>query len=330
MKKIFLTIQFAALMAGLPAFALVGGPFDNGEYSVLNERNGVYEAAFSFKNGSGYAQWTADNRQGDIATGGTVTQNLGAGSLINTANNANNANRTVLYYKGVVYFGSAFGQVDTSARTIQGFCNATSDYSTSATTTTQSAGFFVASTSSAFSSNTVVSSGRNYTANVNWTGKITETTPQLRFSGDGELSIIAPNGAEAIASLAYSGYQQLIQAIGQSVSQSGAQTGFTGANYTAAASSIAQILNGTAGTPASQTITPTYAQAVGPTGAAVDVNGNGIFNDDLVQSGQTIVNVAAVAGTPTLASYLLGTGPENSYNEATKEKIKVTGYRRFF
>jgi hypothetical protein len=332
MKKIFLTIQFAALMAGLPAFALVGGPFDNGEYSILNERNGFYESAFSFSNGSGYAIWTADNRQGDVAAGGAVTQNLGAGSLINTANSANNGNRTVLYYKGVTYFGSAFGEVDATARTIMGFCNASSDYSTQATTTTNQQGIFTATSSSAFSTSTVVSSGRNYTANVNWTGKITATSPQLRFSGSGELSIIAPNGAEAIASLAYTAYSQLVDAIAQSVSDSGLLLGLSsapGTVYTGAASSIAQILNGTPGTAASQTVTPVYGQALNGL-VPVDVNGNGITNDDLVVTGQTVTNIAAVAGTPSLASYLAGTGPDNSYNEAVKEKIKVTGYRRFF
>ena len=218
MKKISLFIQIAALTAGLPAFALTGGPFDNGSYGILDERNGFYESAFSFSNGSGYSVWTADNLQGALSTGGTVTPNIGAGSLINSSGSTNNANRTVIYYKGVTYFGSAMGQVDTTARTIQGFANATSDFSTAQTTQTANTSFFASNTSTAFSTNTVVSSGRSYTANLNWTGKITATSPQLRFSGTGELAIIAPNGAEAIAGLAYSGFSQLITGIASSVS----------------------------------------------------------------------------------------------------------------
>ena len=336
MKKISLFIQIAALTAGLPAFALSGGPFDNGNYSVLLEREGVYEAAYSFKNGSGYSQWTADNSQGDVATGGSLSVNLGAGSLITASGGSNNANRTVLYYKGVTYFGSAFGQVDTEKRTIQGFGNANSDYSTSASTSQQNNGFFSTTTSSSFSTSTVVSSGRNYSANVNWTGKITDTAPQLRFSGSGELSIISPNGAESIASLAYTGYSQLIDAIAQSVSQSGVLIGLSdnpGTVYTGAAASISQVLNGATSTPATQTITPTYAQATNTTAGVtvpVDVNGNGITNDDLVVVGQTVTNTAAVAGTPSLLSYLQGTGPDNSYEEAVSEKITVTGYLRYF
>ncbi len=326
MKKFSLLLQIVALTAGLPAFAITGGPFDNGSYSILDERNGVYEAAYTFKNGSGYSQWTADNSQGDSAGQGTFTPNIGAGSLLTASGSTSNANRTVLYYKGVTYFGSAFGQVDTTKRTIQGFGNATSDFSTATTTTTQQQGIFTTASSSAFSTNTVVSSGRNYSANLNWTGKITETTPQLRFTGTGELGIIAPNGSEAIASLAYTGYQNLIDAISRSVSSSGGA--FSQPDYPGAAAAIAGILNGSGSTPT--IITPAaYAQAVGADGLTrVDVNGDGIFNNDLVPTGAIVQ--AATVGTPSLASYLDGTGPDNSYEEATVEKIKVSGYRRYF
>lgn len=336
MKKIFLFIQLVALSSALPSFALTGGPFDNGSYSILDERNGFYESAYSFSNGSGYSQWTADNSQGDlVAAGGGLSVNIGSGSLLTaTGGSTNNGNRTVLYYKGVTYFGAAMGEVDTTARTIMGFGNATSDYTTTQTTQQQQAGIFTASSSTAFSTNTVVSSGRAYTANINWTGKITKTSPQMRWTGSGELSIIAPNGSEAIASLAYTGYQGLITAINSSVSRSGAQLGFDPATYTAGASAISQILNGSGGTPASSTTTPGFAQALGPlvggVQAPVDVNGDGIFNNDLVQNGQVVTNTAAVAGTPGLSTYLSGTGPDNSYDQSTVEKIKVTGYRRYF
>lgn len=336
MKKISLFIHIAALLSGIPAFAISGGPFDNGSYSVLLERSGVYEASYSFKNGSGYSQWTADNTQGAISQGAQITENVGAGSLITEFGSSNNANRTVLYFMGVTYFGTAFGQVDVEARTIQGFGNANSDYSTVSTQTQQNNGFFSVTTSSSFSSNTVVSSGRSYTANVNWTGKITKTYPQLRFSGSGEIAIIAPNGAEAVASLAYTGYSQLIDAIAQSVGQSGGPN--TNPDYTGAAAAISSVLSGTAGTPASTTITPTYAQAIGaPTvvgtqivQTAIDVNGDGIFNNDLIVSGQAVANRAEVPGTPSLSSYLEGTGPANSYKESLVQKINVTGYLRYF
>ena len=344
MKKIFLTIQFAALMAGLPAFALVGGPFDNGDYSILNERNGYYQSSFTFKNGNGYAIWTADNLQGTVTQGATLTPNISSGSLLTPApQGSHNANRSVFYYKGVTYFGSAMGQVDMEGRTIAGYCNANSEYETA--NAQASTGQFAILATTVTNTSTVVASGRSYIANANWTGKITSTSPQVRFTGDGELVIIAPSGQETIAGLAYNAFQGLLDSIVASVAASGNSIfGVTPGLYADAQAAISGALSGTAtiaAVPASSTVTttniPAYAQATNAAGAPVDVNGNGIFNDDLVVSGQ-VTNVQAVntaatnasPGAPGLDDYLTGTGPEQSYEESTKLKMQVSGYRRYF
>jgi hypothetical protein len=350
MKKIFLTIQFAALMAGLPAFALVGGPFDNGDYSILNERNGYYQSSFTFKNGNGYAIWTADNLQGTVVQGGSLTPNVSTGSLITPApQGSHNANRSVFYYKGVTYFGSAMGQVDMEARSISGYCNANSEYET-ANAQAASGGQFALLATTVTNTSTVVASGRSYIANANWTGKITSTTPQVRFTGDGELVIIAPSGTETIAGLAYNAFQGLLDSIVASVAASGQSIfGVTPGLYADAQAAISGALSGTgaiAATPA--TITPvfTYSQAIGPdpdgtgplVGTAVDVNGDGIFNNDLVPSG-TATGAGNTASTPAqnanpgapgLDDYLTGTGPSASYDESERVKVQVTGYRRYF
>jgi hypothetical protein len=220
MKKIFSLIQLAVLSAGSSAFALVGGPFDNGDYSVLLERAGYYQSSYSFKNGSGYSLFSPDNIQGALVQGqNNITPNVSAGALSTPSGQANNANRTVIYFKGITYFGSAFGEVDIQSRRISGYGNASSDFAVSATQTQQQAGFFSQSNVTSFSAATVTASGRSYVANVNWQGKITATHPQLRYSGSGELSIISPTGQAAIAGLAYSGYSGLISAINQAVSQ---------------------------------------------------------------------------------------------------------------
>ena len=57
----------------------------------------------------------------------------------------------------------------------------------------------------------------------------------------------------------------------------------------------------------------------------------------VVVSGQ-VTNVQAVntaatnasPGAPGLDDYLTGTGPEQSYEESTKLKMQVSGYRRYF
>jgi hypothetical protein len=337
MKKIFSLIQLAVLSAGSSAFAIVGGPFDNGDYSVLLERSGYYQSSFTFKNGSGYALWSPDNTQGALLQGQTVTPNLGAGAL--TGQSTGNANRSVIYYKGVTFFGSALGEVDVQSRLISGYCNANSEYSVSATTNQQQAGFFTQSNVQTFGSSTVVQSGRSYTANVNWQGKITATQPQLRFSGEGELSIISPNGRSALASLAYDAFSQLLSAISQSVSSTGNNLVVPVGIYANAQVAIAGALTGSPGTPATPaSVTPafSYTQATNAAGVPVDVNGDGIFNNDLVPSGYDAINTistpfaAAIPGAPGLDTYLDGTGPDQSYKESENVKIKVRGYRRFF
>lgn len=219
MKKIFSLIQLAVLSAGSSAFALVGGPFDNGDYNVLLERGGYYQSSYSFKNGSGYSLFSPDNTQGALLQGQTLTPNISAGALSTPTGQANNANRTVIYFKGITYFGSAFGEVDVQSRRISGYGNASSDFSVQSTQTQQQEGFFSQSNVTSFSSATVTASGRSYVANVNWQGKITATQPQLRYSGSGEIAIISPTGQAAIAGLAFEGYSGLISAINQAVSQ---------------------------------------------------------------------------------------------------------------
>ncbi len=222
MKKIFLLIQSAALLAGVQAHALVGGPFDNGEYSILNERSGFYQTNFSFRNGSGYAIWTADNLIG-VATQGTQTVlNTGTGSLLTPSTGGalseHNGNRSILYYKGVTYAGSAYGSADVGGRKIEGYVNASSESDSSATATTQQqSGFFGQTSTSTTSTSTVVATGRSYVVNLGWFGDITATAPTLRFEGEGELTIIAPNGRETLAGLAFEGYSGLIQAINSSI-----------------------------------------------------------------------------------------------------------------
>lgn len=261
MKKIFLLIQFAALTAGVNAFAIAGGPFDNGDYSILNERNGFYQETFTFQNGNGYALWTPDSLIGTSTQGATVTPNVGTGSLFTpattTALSSHNANRSVFYYKGVTYFGSALGSIDMEARSVQGFYNASSEFQSVSTTTqaTSSSFFFGQANTTTNNSSNVVSSGRSYVINASFTGEITETSPQLRYSGVGELTVISPNGNEAIAGLAYGGFSGLISSINQSVAQSGTGGIFNNTNYTSAQAAIASALTN---------LTP-YLTGTGPT-----------------------------------------------------------------
>lgn len=222
MKKIFWMIQVAALSASMQAFALVGGPFDNGDFSILLDRNGYYQASFTYQNGNGYAIWTSDNLIGASSTGNTTSINYSTGSLLTAGTGAalseHNANRAVLYYKGVTYIGSAYGAVDFDGDTIQGNVNATSELSIATTATSTSQNLIGQSSTTTANLDQVVTNGRSYVANIGWTGEITDSSPTLTFSGTGELAVIAPNGRETLAGLAYGGYAGLIDSINASVS----------------------------------------------------------------------------------------------------------------
>lgn len=168
-----LSILAVSLLVGTKASAFVGGPFDNGDYSILLERGGVYQATFSFSNGSGMALFN-ENNSFEVATGTTVT---GMFSI---------NNRSVFYYKGVTYFGTATGIVDVDARRVTGFTNGSSDY----TTTTPVNAVPQAGTASARPVNIGYNGNVGFVANSTFTAKITSTAPILRFRGNGTVSFM--------------------------------------------------------------------------------------------------------------------------------------------
>lgn len=293
MKKFFLMLQLAALTAGSSAFALTGGPFENSDAGILLERGGFYQTSYSYRNGNGYSIWTADNQLFDV-TG------FGTGDLFTPAtavSGSHNGNRTVLYYKGVTYFGSAMGSVDLDAREIQGFANASSEFSFTTVQQQTQNNFITSQVSTLVNSDVVVQSGRGYTANIGWTGKIYDRAPILRFKGKGELFIISQNGSESVASLANSAFTQLIGAIVTNVASSGGQLQ-TGALFGQAQVAIANALSGFPG---------------------IDVNGNGVFTD----AGDT-------APAPGLQQYINNSGPSANYEQGERQRVRVKGLRRFF
>lgn len=160
-----------AFVATPKAQAEVGGPFDNGDFSILLERDGVYQATFSFSNGSGMAMFAQDNSF-EAATAATVAGQFAL------------HNRSVFYYKGVTYYGTCTGIVDVSAKKITGFTNGNSDYGASSVSVDPQAG-----TSGSRAS--IGSNGQaGFIANSQFKAKITSTAPILRFSGKGEVSFM--------------------------------------------------------------------------------------------------------------------------------------------
>ena len=249
MKKFFLMLQLAALSAGSSAFALTGGPFENSDAGILLERGGFYQCSFRFRNGTGFALWTPDAPFYNPASTDFRRTTLITPSTNRTITD-HSGNRSVFYYKGVTYVGAAFGEIDLDAREVTGFCNADSEADFRSTSSTAgvsiSSGFAFPQNTSQSAISTVVINNRSYVLNCNYTAKVNQRAPILRFTGLGQLALLSPSGRDTIAGLAYSGYSGLIQAIVQSVSnlqvQAGASVGI-GPAYTAAQTSIEAALN---------------------------------------------------------------------------------------
>ncbi|WP_038159548.1 hypothetical protein [Verrucomicrobium sp. BvORR106] len=202
-KKLFSVLAGLALLSGSQAFAWVGGPFDGGDYSATLDNEGVYQASLRYKNGSGYAQWANNVDLGPSvasgATGGggsTTTSNSTVGSYLN---------RSVLYYKGIAFFGTASGMVDMDRREVTCVTNSQSEVTLSdqASTNTQGSFFLFGSSNTVNSSTSVVNNGgRGFVANTNFVAKITKTYPELRFSGTGKITLISPDAQPIISGLA--------------------------------------------------------------------------------------------------------------------------------
>lgn len=200
MKKGFLSFAafVMALVAAPQAHALVGGPFDNGDYSATFDNSGIYQASFRFKNGSGFAQFGTN-----VSIQPYIDPTAGGGTTVpNTAYSV--LNRSVFYYKGLTFLGTATGTVDHERKQITGFTNGNSDVTSSATTSTSSF-FFQNSTTSA--SNSLLNNGSvGMPCNSQWHAKITTSKPILRFSGEGELTVINPS----LQQLAFQGLERII------------------------------------------------------------------------------------------------------------------------
>lgn len=202
MKRIIASLVVGVSALSGQAFALVGGPFDNGSHSAALDRNAIYQGVLKFKNGSGFVYFDPN---GGVTSPQTTTQtdyNL----------RGSTRSRLVAYYQGITYYGGCFGISDPDAHYIQGTFNGYSEASSAATTNTTAVNTGGSSIGSSLTSN-IIANGKAYLVNGNFEGKITQTAPILRFKCKGEIAFLSSNGADSINTLAYSAYSGLINAI---------------------------------------------------------------------------------------------------------------------
>jgi hypothetical protein len=159
MKKTISLLAAAIALQAAPAFALVGGPWDNNNFNPTNA--GTYQAAIFMKNGAGMARFT------DTAT-----------------YQFSRFNQSIIYYRGIVYTGTAFGLVDHNTDLVMGVTNGDT---TNTVIVENTAGLAPGVPFNPLQGSVNSGAGANVqTCNTQWTCKITSDAPILRFSGDGE------------------------------------------------------------------------------------------------------------------------------------------------
>ena len=238
MNRIFAIIAVLATAFTGSASAFSGGPFDNGFQSLSLDRNSVYQAILSFANGSGYMYFLPDaNIAANGTTAGGATTLNGVGPV---DTRGSETNRSVLYYKGITYVGSAFGTADLEARQIMGSINAGSNAAQSQLTsqTGNNNGNPFSSTGAAANANaistTLIANPVSFIVNGQFNCHIDRTAPTLRFSGRGELAFIAPNQKDAQAGLAYTGFSGLVNSIITAVGNANVGVAFSATVFTQA------------------------------------------------------------------------------------------------
>jgi hypothetical protein len=301
-KKISLLL---GLIAALPAssFAWVGGPFSNGDFSESLDDNGIYQASFTFKNGSGYAQWATNAALSGQSRGGGGTSN---GSVVN---------RSVVYSKGITYFGMATGISDLDKGYVYGNTNGSSDAQSNTqgagntTTINLNIGGGGGSGASSGSAGVVANGGRNFIANSQFTAKVTSSHPILRFRGTGEISFLGADATGTIAGLA----QEILEQVNGNLTPQ-------------------------------QVPIPTSQIRREPNG--VDGDGNIIYETittarpvaDIIADQQALLEFGASVSDQILSQLLgnleavrqyLGNSPSNEQDVVT-EKLKVVGLRKYF
>ncbi len=202
-------ILFALVMSfSASAFALVGGPFDNGDYNELLDADGIYQWTAYLSNGLGQGQFASGVSLGpSIANGGggsnsTQTTNSSVGTV---------SDRSIYYYKGVTFFGGCFGMVDMSQKTISCVTNGQSEVTLSQQgASTSTGGILLIGTASNVNATTnVVNNGSlGFVANSEWNGTIGPVQPTLKFKGEGQLTVLSPDVQPLLSNLA----QQIVQA----------------------------------------------------------------------------------------------------------------------
>ena len=193
MKKLIAIFTMVA-MQSTPALAWTGGPWSGNTYN--NSVTGIFGGSMTMKNGAGIFRFSS-----------TESAQLGA------------FNSSMIYYKGITFFGSCQATIDFEGKTVDGMTNGSAfnrnpgpsqnrttpivdnNPNFSPGTTGANAAYTVPlrpsivageATPANFSLTSVGGSGPVGIANTSWSGKLTSTSPNVRFKAKGEANFLGP------------------------------------------------------------------------------------------------------------------------------------------
>jgi len=193
MKKLIAILTLVAMQT-TPALAWVGGPWSGNTHD--NRVTGTFGGTITMKNGSGIFRFSA-----------TESAQMGA------------FNSSMIYYKGVTFFGSCQATIDFESKTVAGMTNGSAfnrnpgpaqnrtspivDNNPNFTPGGAGAGgsFTIPlipniidsePTPNNFQLTNTGTSGPVGIANTSWSGRLTKTAPNIRFKARGEANFLGP------------------------------------------------------------------------------------------------------------------------------------------
>ncbi len=199
MKKAFAIFTAVILMPASQSLAWTGGPFSNNSRFASGD-DGVYEAVATTSNGLGIYRFAVRNNgsSSEAAGGGGTNPNGSTGVSSNVQFSAGllaASSSNVWYYKGITYYGPAFGTVNSDAGIVVCIGNAESNQPSVGGLQGQSGAAPLPAQNGTGGINGVVirgpQGGNIGYANSSFTAKIKKKdSPTVRFNGTGVVSFV--------------------------------------------------------------------------------------------------------------------------------------------
>lgn len=279
MKKFFAIFTAVVLLPVSQTMAWTGGPFSNNS-SLSGGDDGVYEAIATMSNGVGLYRFGVRNNgaSSQAATaGGTATTATSSNVQFN-AGILNAYSSNVWFYKGITYYGTAFGMANSDMGIVSAVGNATT--SVGGEVPNPALGQVVLPSINGAIIGGPAGNNIGF-ANSSWVAEMQDKGPAFRFSGRGQVNftgaadVVATVEAINPVTVAANGVFTPVTTVGTAGTQAGNTATTTSASTASTiTSSGGGTLNGTATAGQSETSFNSYSR-VGTGGEANDFEDRG-------------------------------------------------------